>query len=178
MTSAAPSAAAPASQVAAPEAEKIQVVYGYGAKVSVELHDLVARFTQEVQEQVSGDAESHYALGVSYLEMGLVDQAIESLRAAGKVPAFRASSFELIGRCLLDHGRFDEAVKEFHTALDHPSIVGDVALQMRFQLGLALEASGRLDEALDQFEIIYAAQPSFADAVLKIRVLKKALENE
>ena len=54
--------------------------HGQGDEVNIELGELLETFRREVQQQVSGDAHSHYALGVSYLEMGLVDQAIESLR--------------------------------------------------------------------------------------------------
>ena len=50
------------------------------------------------------------------------------------------------------------------------------SLDMRFQLGLALEAAGRPRESLDEFERIYTADPSFPDAASKIRALRKSLE--
>jgi tetratricopeptide (TPR) repeat protein len=143
---------------------------------SLEIGPLLERFRQEVQRQVSGDAESQYALGVSYLEMGLADQALESLRTASEHPAVRARAVELIGRCLMDQGRFDEAALELITALDQPTIREDAARGLRFELGLALEAAGRLDEALAEFERIYEDQPSYPDVALKIRVLRKTLE--
>ena len=85
---------------------------------------------------------------------------------------------ELIGRCLMDHGRFDEAASEFRAALDLPAVNGDAALSLRFDLGLVLEAAGQLDEALDQFENIYRERPSYHDAAAKISALRRMLENE
>jgi hypothetical protein len=44
---------------------------------------------------------------------------------------------------------------------------------MRYHLGLALEAAGRGEEALAEFERVYAAQASYPDVAMKIRVLRK-----
>ena len=165
------------AETATAEGDRIEITYGYG-DVQVELPELVDRFRKGVEDQVSGDAESHYALGVSYLEMGLIDQAMESLRAAAESPELRGRATELVGRCLMDHGRFEEAASEFRAALEFPEVGRETGLGVRFELGLALEAGGRLDEALAEFERVYAAQPSYPDAALKIRVLRKALENE
>ncbi len=157
---------------------KIQVTHGFGDHVSMDLHELVETFQTAVRGQVSGDAESHYALGVSYMEMGLAQQAIESLRAAAELPSLRARAFELIGRCCMDQGRFDDATVEYRAALAQSGIAPDAALNVRFELGIALEAAGKLDEAVTEFELIYASQPSYPDVALKIRVLRKTLELE
>ncbi len=159
-------------------APRIEVTHGYGDEVHMELDQLLDTFRKEIQHQVSGDPQSNYALGVSYLEMGLSEEAIESLRAAGEDPSLKASATELIGRCLMDNGRFEDAATEFRAALDHPAVTGEPALGLRFELGLALEAAGRLDDALMQFERLYAAQPSYPDVAMKIRLLRKMLENE
>ncbi len=174
------------ARVAAPEAPvattvdplRIQVTHGFGDHVTMDLHELVATFQTAVQGQVSGDAESHYALGVSYMEMGLAQQAIESLRAAAEQPSLRARAFELIGRCCMDQGRFDDATVEYRAALAQHGLAPDAELNVRFELGIALEAAGKHDEALVEFETIYAAQSSYPDVALKIRALRKSLEME
>ena len=162
----------------AEEAHRIRVTHGDGDEVNIEIGDLIETFRREVQHQVSGDAHSHYALGVSYLEMGLVDQAIESLRAAAEEPTLKVTVTELIGRCLMDSGRFEDAATEFRNALEQSGVTGEPALSLRFELGLALEAAGRVDEALGQFENVYATQPSYPDAAMKIRALRRILEHD
>ena len=157
---------------------KIQVTHGFGDHVTMDLHELVETFQAAVRGQVSGDAESHYALGVSYMEMGLAQQAIESLRAAAEQPLLRARAFELIGRCCMDQGRFDDATVEYRAALDQQGLAPDASINVRFELGIALEAAGKLAEAVSEFEMIYALQPSYPDVALKIRVLRKTLEME
>ena len=174
----APASAPTPSPTAEQDPDRIEITYGYGVDENLDLSGLVDAFRREVQPHVSGDAPSQYALGVSYLEMGLIDQAIESLRAAAEDPTLKGAACELIGRCHMDHGRFEEAVTEFRTALDQPGVTGDSALKMRFELGLALEAAGRLDEGLAEFDRVYSSQPNFPDVALKIRSLRRALETD
>ena len=48
---------------------------------------------------------------------------------------------------------------------------------MRYQLGLAHEAAGRLEQALAEFERVYSMHASYPDVAVKIRVLRKTLES-
>ena len=175
---ASPAPHATPAQTTEQDPERIEITYGYGVDEGLDLSGLVEAFRREVQPHVSGDAQSQYALGVSYLEMGLVDQAIEALRAAGEDASLKGPVCELIGRCHMDHGRFEEAASEFRTALQQPGVAGESALKIRFELGLALEAAGRLDEGLAEFDRVYAAHPNFPDVALKIRSLRRALETD
>ena len=77
----------------------------------------------------------------------------------------------MIGRSLLDQGMFDDAAEEFRTALGLPGLDPAVSANLRYQLGLAHEAAGRAQEALGEFERVYAQQPSYPDVAQKIRVL-------
>jgi tetratricopeptide (TPR) repeat protein len=115
---------------------------------------------------------------MTYREMGLLDQAVESFRMAASDPAFTHRASEMIGRSLLDQGRFDEAAAEFESALAAPGLEPQAGANLRYQLGLSLEAAGRLAEALAEFEQVFAAQPSYPDVALKLRVLRKTLEQQ
>jgi tetratricopeptide (TPR) repeat protein len=155
---------------------KLDIIYGVG-EVQIPLDEIVDRFQAGVQDQVSDDAESQYALGVSFLEMGLPEQAMEALRASANSPQLRGRAAELVGRCLMDLGRFEEAVQEFRTTLADPKLDPGTMLGVRFELGLALEAAGRADEALAEFEHVHQARPSYPEAATKIRSLRQSLES-
>jgi tetratricopeptide (TPR) repeat protein len=114
---------------------------------------------------------------MAYREMGLLEQAVEAFRVASQDSAYTNRCAEMIGRCLLDQGRFDEAAQEFGEALAAPGIDADTEASLRYQLGLAHEAAGRVDDALAEFEGVYAAQPNYPDVALKIRVLRKSMES-
>jgi len=159
------------------EGGRVEVAVGRGAAVSFDLGSLVSEFQRGVESQISGDPQGHYDLGMAYREMGLLEQAVEAFRNAGTDPAFSQRCAEMVGRCLLDQGSFDEAAQEFMVALELPGVTPEASLDLRFQLGLAHEAAGRIEAALAEFERVYTAMPSYPDVAQKIRMLRKALES-
>jgi tetratricopeptide (TPR) repeat protein len=174
--------AAPAAAPAAPasggyEAGRVEVEVGRGGAVTFDLGSLVSEFQRGIEAQISGDAQGHYDLAMTYREMGLLDQAIEAFRNAAVDAAFTVRCTEMIGRSLLDEGRFDDAAREFETGLNLPGLTPMARADLRYQLGLAQEAAGRPQEALAEFERVYAMQASYPDVALKIRVLRKTLES-
>ncbi|OGF12795.1 MAG: hypothetical protein A2W00_00780 [Candidatus Eisenbacteria bacterium RBG_16_71_46] len=174
----------PAAPVAVPEGDddagdeggRVEVAVGRGEAVTFDLGSLINEFQRGVEAQLSGDAQSHYDLAMAYREMGLLEQAVDSFRVAALDPAYIDRCAEMIGRCLLDQGRFDDAAQEFSVALEGGRLDSETANNLRYQLGLAHEAAGRVEEALAEFENVYAAQASYPDVALKIRVLRKTLE--
>ena len=55
----------------------------------------------------------------------------------------------MIGRCLLEVGNFDEAARELDTAIKNTHGDPSATVDLRFQLGLALEAGGKMARALE-----------------------------
>jgi tetratricopeptide (TPR) repeat protein len=155
---------------------RVEVAVGRAQAVTLDLGSLIAEFQRGIESQISGDAQSHYDLGMTYREMGLCDQAVECFRSAAHDPAFGSRSAEMIGRCLLDEGRFDEAAEEFARALQGLDESSEAGVGLRFQLGLAHEVAGHAPEALAEFERVYAVQPNYPDVAQKIGVLRRALE--
>jgi tetratricopeptide (TPR) repeat protein len=166
-------AAAPAQPV---EVGRVEVAVGRGEAVTFDLGSLVAEFQRGVEVQLGGDPQGHYDLGMTYREMGLLEQAIEAFRTSQRHAGFEQRCGEMIGRCLLDQGCFDEAAAEFDTALRVNGASREMAADLKFQLGLAHEAAGRSREAIDAFEEVYGLQPNYPDIAMKIRVLRSGLE--
>ena len=170
--------APPAAGKASTEADgRVEVAVGRAQAVTLDLSSLLAEFQRGIESQLSGDAQSHYDLGMTYREMGLFDQAVECFRTAAQDPAFRERTAEMIGRSLLDQGRFDEAAEEFARALETLPDGSENGICLRFHLGLAHEVAGRTTEALAEFERVYAVQPNYPDVAQKIRVLRRTPES-
>jgi tetratricopeptide (TPR) repeat protein len=156
---------------------RVEVAVGRAQAVTLDLGSLISEFQRGIDSQLSDDSQSHYDLGMTYREMGLFDQAVECFRAAGRSPDFGQRSAEMIGRCLLEQGRFQEAVEEFARALEAFAGEPEASIALRFQLGLAHEVAGNTQEALSEFERVYGIQPNYPDVAQKIRVLRRALES-
>jgi tetratricopeptide (TPR) repeat protein len=171
-------AVAPAAmEAAAPAAPKVEMAVGRAEAVSFDLGSLLGEFQRGIEAQLSGDAQGHYDLAMAYREMGLLDLAIESFRLALTSPVLAPRATEMLGRSLLDQGRFDEAIDELSNGLDHVSSEDESVLGLRYLLGLAFEASGRPREALAEFEYVFSRQASFQDVTQKVRDARKALES-
>lgn len=179
-------APAPAAARAEPEPERaadhegggegrVEMSVGRAEAVSFDLGALLSEFQRGIEAQLSGDAQSHYDLAMTYHEMGLHAQAIDGFRLAASDPAFAHRAAEMIGRCLLDQGRFDEAVHEFSDALRSPKLAPEAVLGLRYQLGLAYEAAGDPNGALAEFERVFELQANYSDVALKIRALRTSL---
>jgi tetratricopeptide (TPR) repeat protein len=167
---------AEAAPVLEPTAGKIHVAVDRGQAVTFDFASMLAEFQRGVEMQLSGDAQAHYDLAMAYREMGLSAQAIESFRLASKDLGFKLRAAEMIGHCLLEEGRFEEAAHELNEALADPRLDSECAVGIRFQLGLALEAAGRSREALTEFERVFEVQASYPDVAQKIRAIRKSAE--
>jgi tetratricopeptide (TPR) repeat protein len=143
--------------------------------VTFDLGSLINEFQRGVDTQLSGDAQGHYDLAMSYREMGLLEQAVESFRVAARDPALGLRAMEMIGRCYTDQGRFDEAIEEFERALNDESLDPEARLGLQYEIGAAHQAAGRVNEALAAFESVHAQQPDFPNVDSKIRALRKSM---
>ncbi len=142
--------------------------------LDVDLSELLSAFQQGVREQVQADdASSHYDLGMTYRQMGLLDEAVAEFRLAARDPEFSVKCTDMLGRCLLERGDFGAAIAEFERGLALPGLPPEIALSFRYSLGLVLEASGRIMEALEQFEGVFTLQPNYPDVAAKIRELRR-----
>jgi tetratricopeptide (TPR) repeat protein len=139
------------------------------------LEGVFNKFKEDLDEQVDiGDTETHFNLGIAYMEMGLYDDAVKEFAVAGKDPSRKIDSLTLHGRCCRLKGDLDGAERVLDAALVIPGLEGDGILNLRYELGLLREASGRKEEALATFREIFAVNPGFRDTMKKISLLSGA----
>jgi tetratricopeptide (TPR) repeat protein len=102
-------------------------------------------------------AKAHAHLGLALLREGLFDDALPWMKRAVELDPSDASCHELLGDLQLERDQFEEAIPCYERALQ-------VATEDRFfahlSLGWALQESGRLSEASEQFKIGEGLQPS------------------
>jgi tetratricopeptide (TPR) repeat protein len=134
--------------------------------------DMFARFTAVPEDDYQQDeAETHYNLGIAYMEMGLHGEAIKEFRMSANDPDRKLDSLTLQGICFRDRGNHAEAEEVLTSLLSLKGLVSDRILALRYELGLLYEAAGRNEEALQTFRDIFANNPGFRDTMKKIAVL-------
>jgi tetratricopeptide (TPR) repeat protein len=134
--------------------------------------DIFARFKDTPkQEYEQGDTETHYNLGIAYMEMGLHDEAIKEFRISVNDPDRQLDSLTLQGLCFRDQENYTDAEEIFTSLLSLDALESDRILALRYELGLLYDAASRKDEALQVFREIFSNNPGFRDTMQKIALL-------
>ncbi|MEK7349046.1 MAG: tetratricopeptide repeat protein [Candidatus Eisenbacteria bacterium] len=142
----------------------------------VDLEEIIDEFKQGIQNSISGeDHESHYDLGMAYMEMGLYDEAIAEFQIAQKGAPMELKSLEMVALCFLEKNEPGQAIQELTRALELPGHGPDETISIRYNLGMAHERLGNLDRALQHFEEVHVLNVDFLRVTTKVRELKQKL---
>jgi tetratricopeptide (TPR) repeat protein len=142
----------------------------------VDLEEIIDEFKAGVSSTISGeDHESHYDLGMAYMEMGLYEEAVSEFEIASKGSAIELKCLEMIALCYLEKNEPATAAKELKRALELPGHGPDETISIRYNLGMALERLGNLDKALQYFEEVYLLNVDFFKVATKVRELKQRI---
>lgn len=146
-----------------------------GVDSLVDLEEIIDEFKAGVSNTISGeDHESHYDLGMAYMEMGLYDEAIQEFQVASKGP-IELKCLEMIALCYLEKNEPATAARELTRALELPGHGPDETISIRYNLGMAFERLGNLDRALQHFEEVYLLNVEFHKVATKVRELKQRI---
>jgi tetratricopeptide (TPR) repeat protein len=142
----------------------------------VDLEEIIDEFKAGVSERISGeDHESHYDLGMAYMEMGLYDEAIGEFQVASKGSPMELKCLEMIALCFLEKNEPASAARELGRALELPGYGPEDTISIRYNLGVANERLGNIDRALQHFEEVYLLNVDFLKVASKVKELKQKL---
>lgn len=117
------------------------------------------------------DYRSHYDLGMAYIEMDLLSEAIREYQIASKSPQFQVKCLEMIGVCFLKQNQPQLAIRQLTKGLSLIDSDSDESMGIKYNLGLAYEMIGDTDNARLHFEDVYVVDVSFREVAEKIRKL-------
>ena len=140
----------------------------------IDLEEIIDEFKAGVSERISGeDHESHYDLGMAYMEMGLYDEAIGEFQVASKGSPMEVKCLEMIALCFLEKNDPASAARELSRALELPGYGPEETISIRYNLAVANERLGNLDRALQHFEEVYLLNVDFLKVASKVKELKQ-----
>ncbi len=109
---------------------------------------------------VPGDAERRNALGVAYVQMGRIPEAVAQIEASLRTNPDLAMAHYNLGVIAMAENRTGDAIARFQRAIASSPEYAEA----HNNLGIALESSGRSAEAEAQYRAALAARPSHAAA--------------
>jgi len=159
------------------EAELVEAVDGSNGTVGVandaDVAALIDHFREQIGSQLGGDDHaSHYDLGMTYLEMGLLSEAVgEFQKALGGAP-YRRRCLELLATCYSRLGSPEQAAAHWRAALAADPGDGGNEIELRYELACCLVAAGHLDEARDELRKVLVKSPEHLDARDRLEALE------
>jgi tetratricopeptide (TPR) repeat protein len=139
------------------------------------------RISAEAENNVNGDYETHYNLGLAYQEMDLFEEALEEFQfAIGLIspndgtPRY-LQCCNLLGHCFMKKGVPELAVKWFNKGLHSPNTSDDERQALRFDLAAAYELAGDLNQAKSLFTEIYGVNVSYRGVNERLKALESRM---
>jgi tetratricopeptide (TPR) repeat protein len=153
-------------------------IFGAAKKPPEEMSfdEVLADFKKGVDQQVdSEDFSTHYNLGIAYKEMGLYDDASGEFQYCMRSPQYFLEGVSMLGVCLRDQGKFEQAVKWYEEALGHESLSAEQKIALRYEQADTLEQSGDAEGALNIFEQIAAQADTYRGVGERVTALREQL---
>lgn len=141
------------------------------------LDEIFEEFKKGVEDhEKKEDEDTHYNLGVAYREMGLLDDAVSEFNMTNEgEPKFIQSRY-MLGLCYLEKGDYETAILEIQNALGYSYSFGEASedrIGMHYDLGLAFQGVGNNPSSLEEFQKVFAMDPSYRDVATKIQELQQ-----
>ncbi|MBN1846455.1 MAG: tetratricopeptide repeat protein [Sedimentisphaerales bacterium] len=115
-----------------------------------------------------------YELGRRLLQAGKYDDAIPVFQKSRTDPRHRLASLNHIGQCFFYKEWYADAVDTFQQALEAVETSEDsMAKELRYNLGRAYEADGKIDEAVQCYRKIAQIDFTYRDVKERIDMLRK-----
>jgi tetratricopeptide (TPR) repeat protein len=123
------------------------------------------------------DPEVYYYRGIAHMEIGLYDQAIAEFKVSSKANDLAFDSYTRLGLCCMAKKVPEEAINFFKKGLQTTAEQDDGYIGLSYELGLAYEATGKKDKALEIFKKIGTHNKNYREVGKKIKTLSAGNED-
>jgi tetratricopeptide (TPR) repeat protein len=114
------------------------------------------------------DGQYHFEFGEALYKIGEYRRALQELQQGLKQPSVRYQALNLMGKCFMNQGMLDLAVKRFSDAESELPVMDELKKDIVYNLGLAYEATKHPDKALEQWKKIYEVDMAYRDVSARV----------
>jgi tetratricopeptide (TPR) repeat protein len=137
------------------------------SSVQTDFSEMLETFKAGVAANVDeSDADSHYDLGVAYMEMGLFDEAIAQFQKAMRAdasPDRRVRAYESLGQSFIEKTEYEVAISSLGGALKETGLPDTKLVGVLYLLGYASERLDRWHDAEGYYRRVFAVDIHFRD---------------
>ncbi len=151
-----------------------QQLKGDTTVVEKELADILSEFKRDMEAKIEKeDYESHFNLGIAYLEQGLIDEAIQEFQLASQDEERVVDSYSAISACFRKRREFRQAIDWLDKALKHSEKESDQSFRLKYEIASVYEEMKELKKALKRYNEIKEWDPEYLDVADKIKKLEQ-----
>jgi len=144
-----------------------------GMKVAIETKEKerAGFLFNDLQERVTrypNDLAGKHDFGVLLFHQNRINEAIQQFQASQRNAQQRISSVYHLGLCFASKQQYDMAIEQLQRAASELPVMDEQKKAIMYELGKAMEKSGRLPEAMDCFKQIYQTDIGYRDVADKV----------
>jgi tetratricopeptide (TPR) repeat protein len=137
--------------------------------------DMLDQFKKGIDATLGDDdSQAHYDLGVAFKEMGLLDEAISEFQKALRSQDMRIRTAEALGVCFFEKGQPEVAATVLRRAIEQDPGSDENKIGLLYWLGRSEEEQGKMAEALNNYQRVFALDIRFQDVNSRVKTLAKA----
>ncbi len=138
------------------------------AALEQEHAQLQVKQAEELVERYPNDLMYRYDLGVLYMNVGNIEEAIKQLQKAVGQPQRRIAALNYLGQCFSKVGLHDFAIDQYAKAIEELPAMDNMKKDLLYNLGTEYETLGDHDNAVAEFKKIAAVDFGYRDVKDKI----------
>jgi tetratricopeptide (TPR) repeat protein len=124
--------------------------------------------TKRRVDKYPSDLQLRFDLGRLYFQGGKLSEAIQEFQRAQANPHLKIPTLNYLGQCFACRGMNDLAARTFQNALKEKPVFDDEKKELIYRLGCVLEATGKKEEAIEQFKQIYEVDIGYRDVGARV----------
>lgn len=143
-----------------------------GTEDAPPFEEMFQQFKEGVKKQIGEDPLAHYDLGIAYLEMGLIEDAIAEFTISAQSKERFVESREMLAEAYRRKGELNQAGGILEEALKFPHLSDTAYLNIHYNLALIYEELGNLRKSLEHFRAVLEKDKEFRDIAEQLKRLK------
>ncbi len=141
------------------------------------MDEIIEELKKGLQDNISeDDVDTHYDMGLTFKEMGMIDDAINEFKISLKSPKTELKSVGMLAQCYSDKGEREKAYKMVIKGLKIPRYSDNDKVGLFYQLGTMYEEDNRYKEALMIYKKILKIDKNFHDVLQRAKIVLEALK--
>ena len=141
--------------------------------------EVFAKFKAGVDKEVgSEDIQTHYDLGIAYMEMGLFKDAIREFGYCLNKEGMHVNGLIMQSMCYRNLMLFADAEKVLEDAMQLENLSPEQEVTIFYEQGLTRENAGNREAAIEAYRLAVQVQPDFRDAEARAQRLESLDEVE